>query len=172
VVSWPAAFKGGRTIDTPVISLDVLPTALEAAGVSSPQNPPLDGKSLLPLLTGRTTKHHEALHWSTGGETGDWAIRKGDWKLHGIRNEVELVNLAADPAETKNLAKEQPERVKELTGLFDSWLDSMAPPMTTGVSKRWGAAQQQTEQLDDRAKKRQQRKQERKGKKSAASEEE
>jgi len=171
VVSWPAAFKGGRTIDTPVISLDVLPTALEAAGVSSPQNPPLDGKSLLPLLTGKSAHHHEALYWSSGGGTGDWAIRKGDWKLHGLRDQIELINLAADPSEKKNLSAEQPERVKELTALFDSWLDSMAPPMTSGVSKKWGAANNQAGELDERAKKRQQRKQERKGKKTMESEE-
>ena len=171
VVSWPAAFKGGRTIDTPVIALDILPTALEAAGVPAPQNPPFDGKSLLPLLTGKTTQHHEALYWSNGGGIGDWAVRKGDWKLHGIREQVELINLAADPAEAKNLAKEQPERVKELTQLFDVWLDSMAPPMTSGVSKKWGAGDNQAEPLDERAKKRQERKQERKGKKAAAGEE-
>jgi arylsulfatase A-like enzyme len=137
VVSWPAVFKGGRTIDTPIISLDILPTALEAAGVPVPQNPPLDGKSLLPLLTGKTTQHHVALYWSNGGEIGDWAVRTGDWKLHGIRDQLELINLAADPAEKKNLAAEQPERVKELTRLFGAWLDSMAPPMTKGVSKQW-----------------------------------
>jgi arylsulfatase A-like enzyme len=171
VVSWPAAFKGGRTIDTPVISLDVLPTALEAAGVTVPQDPPLDGKSLLPLLTGKSAHHHEALYWSSGGSTGDWAVRKGDWKLHGLRGQLELINLATDPSEQKNLAAAQPEKVKELTMLFDNWLDSMALPMTTGVSKKWGGAQEQTGQLDERARKRLQRKQERKGKKAAESEE-
>ncbi len=32
-MSWPARFKGGREIDVPVISLDVLPTVLEAVGL-------------------------------------------------------------------------------------------------------------------------------------------
>jgi len=44
IVSWPAAFKGGRTIATPVTSLDILPTALEAARVALPTDKPLDGK--------------------------------------------------------------------------------------------------------------------------------
>jgi len=126
---------------------------------------------LLPLLTGKSAHHHEALYWSSGGSTGDWAIRRGDWKLHGLRDQIELINLAADPSEKKNLSAEQPERVKELTALFDSWLDSMAPPMTSGVSKKWGAANNQAGELDERAKKRQQRKQERKGKKTMESEE-
>ena len=57
IVSWPGRFKGGRTIDTPISSLDILPTALEAAGVEAER--PLDGKSLLPLLTGKTRQHSD-----------------------------------------------------------------------------------------------------------------
>ncbi|HIE98084.1 MAG TPA: N-acetylgalactosamine 6-sulfatase (GALNS) [Fuerstia sp.] len=38
VVSWPARFKGGRVIDTPIISLDVLPTVLDALGQLKPEN--------------------------------------------------------------------------------------------------------------------------------------
>ena len=45
IVSWPARFRGGRTIATPVSSLDILPTALEAAGVTPPADRPLDGRS-------------------------------------------------------------------------------------------------------------------------------
>ena len=53
IVSWPARFAGGRAIDTPVVSLDVLPTVLDAVGAAPPAGaPPFDGKSLLPLLTG------------------------------------------------------------------------------------------------------------------------
>jgi arylsulfatase A-like enzyme len=65
IVSWPARFKGGRTLDTPVISIDILPTVLDALGVPTPTKNPFDGKSLLPLLAGKTTKHHDALFWST-----------------------------------------------------------------------------------------------------------
>ncbi|MCP4174796.1 MAG: hypothetical protein GY758_28955 [Fuerstiella sp.] len=31
IVSWPDRFTGGRTVDTPIISFDILPTALDAA---------------------------------------------------------------------------------------------------------------------------------------------
>jgi arylsulfatase A-like enzyme len=140
IVSWPAGFAGGRTIDTPVTSLDILPTALEAAGVPLPTDRPLDGRSLLPLLTGKTTRHIETFYWSEGGEAGGFAVRSGDWKLVQQRAQpkVELFNLAQDPAETTDLASAQPAKVAELTKLYDTWLDGMAAPLG-GAPKRPGA---------------------------------
>ncbi|MEO6244066.1 MAG: sulfatase-like hydrolase/transferase [Opitutaceae bacterium] len=137
-VSWPARFKGGRTLATPVISLDILPTALAAAGVALPTDRPLDGKSLLPLLTGETRPHHENLFWSEGGSSGEWAVRSGDWKLVAAKEKRELFNLAADPAEAKNLAATSSDKIAALTKLYDTWLDQMAEPMD-GVGKRWKA---------------------------------
>jgi arylsulfatase A-like enzyme len=140
IVSWPAAFPGGRTIATPVTSLDLLPTALEAARLPLPTDKPLDGKSLLPLLTGKTTRHIDTFYWSEGGEVGGFAVRSGDWKLVQQRGQpkVELFDLARDPAETTDLAARQPAKVAELTQLYDTWLDQMAEPMS-GAPKRPGA---------------------------------
>jgi arylsulfatase A-like enzyme len=140
VVSWPAKFPGGRTIDTPVISLDILPTCLDAVGAQPPAGTEFDGRSLLPLLTGASTLPlHETLYWSEGGHTGECAVRHGDWKLHVLQDKEELFDLAADPSEATNQANGNPEKVRELTALYDAWLDQMADPMTRGVSKRWGA---------------------------------
>lgn len=140
VVSWPAKFHGGRTIDAPVISLDILPTCLEAAGATPPDTE-FDGKSLLPLLTGQTTAPpHATLYWSEGGHTGEWAVRHGDWKLHALQDRRELFNLAADPSEKTNLDGSNSDKVRELTALYDAWLDQMAEPMTKGISKRWATA--------------------------------
>lgn len=137
IVSWPAGFKGGRTIDTPVSSLDILPTALDAARVALPTDKPLDGKSLLPLLTGKTTKHIETFYWSEGGEAGGFAVRSGDWKIVQQRAQpkVELFNLAKDPAETTDLAAQNAAKVAELSKLYNAWLDQMAEPMS-GAPKR------------------------------------
>jgi arylsulfatase A-like enzyme len=140
IVSWPDRFQGGRTIDTPVISLDILPTALDAAGAAPPPGVKFDGKSLLPLLTGKTTRHHDTLYWSSGGAEGEWAIRHGDWKLHALKDVRELFNLAADPSEKTNLADKHPEKVAELTALYDAWLAEMAEPMS-GASKKWSPAE-------------------------------
>jgi arylsulfatase A-like enzyme len=151
VVSWPARFRGGRTSDAPIISLDILPTALDACGVAAPTVNPFDGKSLLPLLTGQSTKHHDTLYWSTGGLSGEWAVRRGDWKLRSLRGQLELFQLADDPSEKMNLAAKHPDTVKALTALYDAWLEPMAEPIVSG-RKRWAAAEK--EELTPREQKR------------------
>jgi arylsulfatase A-like enzyme len=138
IVSWPASFKGGRIVNTPISSLDILPTALEAAGVPLPTDKPLDGRSLMPLLTGKAQKHIDTFYWSEGGEVGGWAVRSGDWKLVQQRGQskVELFNLAKDPAEITDLAPQSDAKVTELTKLHNAWLEQMAMPMS-GAPKRW-----------------------------------
>ncbi len=156
IVSWPARFRGGRIIDTPVISLDILPTALEAAGVELPTDPPLDGRSLLPLIAGESTAHHEILFW-TDGPAGEWAVRRGRWKLHGLKDSIELFDLVRDPSEQHDLATEHPDIVRQLTAAFDKWLEPMPSPITGGA-KRWqhagndGSRRQPSSRKQSRAK--------------------
>ncbi|MEO2024626.1 MAG: sulfatase-like hydrolase/transferase [Fuerstiella sp.] len=133
IVSWPDKFKGGRTVDTPIISFDILPTALDALGTLPAKNE-FDGKSLLPLLTGQSTKHHETIFWSKGQED-EWAVRRGDWKLHWTKGTVELVNLSDDPSEKKNVAESRTDKIVELSIAYDNWIAPMADPITGG-SKR------------------------------------
>jgi len=164
IVSWPAGFKGGRTIDTPITALDLLPTALEAAGVTSDR--PLDGQSLLPLLTGKSRQHTDTFYWSEGGAAGGFAVRSGDWKLVQQRSttKVELFNLATDPEEKTDLAGQNAAKIAELTKLYDTWLAQMAEPLS-GAPKRPGAqgavnakkskAEKRKSRDDERAKKKQ-----------------
>ncbi len=133
IVSWPDKFKGGRTIDTPIISFDILPTALDALN-ATPEENDFAGKSILPLLTGKTTKHHKELFWSKGPEN-EWAVRRGDWKLHWIKGKIELINLAKDLTEKKNLADANPAKVTELSKAYDAWIGTMAEPIS-GKPKR------------------------------------
>ncbi len=74
---WPA----GEVHDEPVISLDILPTLVEAAG-GRPRHD-LDGRSLLPLFEGRQQGPlHDFLCWDQRQEgKEDWAVRAGNWKL-------------------------------------------------------------------------------------------
>ena len=137
IVSWPAQLKAGTTCDVPVISLDLLPTACAAAGVALPTDKPFDGKNLLPALKGEATSLHEHLFWSEGGESGEWAARSGNWKVVANPQRTELFDLAADPGEKTDLAKQHPEKVKALTALYDRWLDEMAAPLS-GQPKRHG----------------------------------
>ncbi|NRA95459.1 MAG: sulfatase-like hydrolase/transferase [Planctomycetes bacterium] len=169
IVSWPKRFSGGRTVDTPVVSLDILPTALDAIGAASPDKSGFDGKSLLPLLTGDGKTHHDTLYWSEGGKSGEWAVRRGDWKLHANKEKLSLFNLAEDPSEETNLAAGQLDRVKDLGGAFDGWIEQMADPIT-GDDKRWSKktpgeeSAREKSRAERRAKKRAERRMQRKKK--------
>jgi len=163
IVSWPDKFKGGRTIDTPVISIDILPTVLDALDVKAPAKPAFDGKSLMPMLTGKTKKHHDTLYW-TKGKDGEWAVRRGDWKLHFIKGKKELFDLGKDPSEKTNVASKNQEMVKQLSGAFDKWIAPMKDPITGG-SKLWSAKPEPSNK-EPRAKSKEQRKKNRKKKNS------
>lgn len=131
-VSWIAAWKGhvpgGRVSHQPVIQLDVLPTALAAAGEQVKPEWQLDGVNVLPLLEGKIdTLAPRALYFRFGVQ---YAVRQGEWKLVKASKEMEpmLVNLASDPGEQKDLSAKNPSKKKELQALFDSWNATMQPP--------------------------------------------
>ncbi len=125
IMSWPNRFKGGRKIDVPVTSIDILPTVLDALGVAPPQANPFDGKSILPLLSGATQEHHDVIYWNSGPPKGEWAVRQGDWKARGYLKTVELYNLANDPSEQVDLAQQHPEKAVALQKLHAAWLREM-----------------------------------------------
>ena len=68
-ISWPGHIPADITIDVPTSQMDVLPTLLDIIDVTPPRDRVLDGKSLLPLLTGRESRSphaimfHYCAHW-------------------------------------------------------------------------------------------------------------
>jgi hypothetical protein len=127
-ICWPDGLSdySNTTVSAPVISLDILPTVLDAAGIE-PLNgfEAFDGRSWLPLIRGETNRIHESLCWSEGGETGEYSIRQGDWKLYIDENVYELYNLAADIGETNDLSDVYPEQVRAMRQDFFAWMTEM-----------------------------------------------
>lgn len=79
VVSWPGHLPSGTRYDEAAIQLDILPTALAAAGVPLDGSWQLDGVNLLPYLRGEASgRPHDVLFWRSWGQM---AVRSGDWKL-------------------------------------------------------------------------------------------
>jgi arylsulfatase A-like enzyme len=135
VVQWKGRIPGGKVSAEPVIQLDVLPTALAAAGIEGKPEWKLDGVNLLPLLEGKSPKlDREALYWRFGVQ---FAVRQGDWKLVKAAKDLKpvLVNLAADKAEAKDLSAEHPEKAKALLALWEKWNGGTVPPRWT--DRRW-----------------------------------
>jgi len=167
IVTWPDRFAGGRTIDTPVISFDILPTALDAVDVAH-ETDEFSGRSLIPLLTGESDRHHETLFWSKGPQD-EWAVRRDDWKLHWTEGRLELINLAEDVSENNNVLRQHSDKVQELRAAFDEWIAPMPPPIAGGSKRRDGSEQtaessatKMTPQEAERARIREQRRAEKK----------
>ena len=130
LASWPGTIRSGKVLDAPVSTLDLLPTALALAGGTPPTDQPLDGESLLPLLRGETKAlGRDRLVWRNGAS---WALRDGSWKLVRYHDEPPfLFDLAADSAESKNLAPSMGDRVAELERLYRAWEAGTVAPLWT-----------------------------------------
>jgi len=128
VLRWPAKIPAGVVYQNPVISLDVLPTALAAAGGKLPTDRPMDGVNLLPYVTGeKSDPPHDLLFWRMRQNE---AVRMGNWKLVVAgATPPQLFDLSKDIGETNDLAGQKPDFVKELTGALAEWESQMVPPL-------------------------------------------
>lgn len=128
MVQWKGRIPAGKVMDKPVISLDIAPTALAAAGATS-ADAKFDGVNILPALEGSGTPH-DALFWRFGSQ---YAIRHGNWKLLKTADgKPELYDLASDIGEKNDLAAKNPEKVKELQARYDKWNAELATPLWKG----------------------------------------
>jgi arylsulfatase A-like enzyme len=128
-IQWKGRIPAGQVYDYPIQNLDILPTAIVAAGGQIDPTWKLDGVNLMPYLTGQKKgRPHETLYWRFGEQ---WAIRKGDWKLVASRfdaNKPRLINLAEDIGEANDLMAQAPDKAKELEADWMKWnAEQMAP---------------------------------------------
>jgi len=134
IVQWKGTLPAGKVMEQVVSHLDMVPTALAAAGAESNPARTLDGINLLPLMQGQTDKmDRDALYWRVGNKKAgiqSYAVRQGDWKLvkpvrDSDASEVMLYNLAADRGEQSDLSSKFPEKKQALKMTWDKWSDSM-----------------------------------------------
>jgi arylsulfatase A-like enzyme len=145
IAQWKGVLPAGKTYDRPVTSLDILPTALAAAGTTNLAGSPLDGVDLLPYFTGQ--KHgdpHELLFWRMT-ERNIWAVRSGDLKLIQQNGQRGLYELSADLGESKNQYERLPEVRDRLQKAYEGWSATLPKPLWT-VNKNAPAKPRKDEQ--------------------------
>jgi len=153
VMQWKGRLPAGTVDDRPVIQLDILPTALAAAGVTLADKETLDGVNLIPFFTGGDSGFpHESLYWRFGPQI---ALRKGDWKLvkapdgGGVNGGskdgrattvgAHLYNLKHDIGERENLAEKHPDKLHELAAAWEAIDSGMIEPLWRDGPKERGS---------------------------------
>ena len=122
---WEGRIEPGTTSDVPIIDIDLLPTAFEAAGAPLPDNKPFDGVSILPVLEQRGETDRDAIifHHPRVTFSGTWmgargtqvpasAIRMGNHKLYYFYQDdldMWLYDLEQDPGEQNDIAANHPD---------------------------------------------------------------
>ena len=137
IIRAPQVTAAGSVCNTPIISIDFLPTILELAGIDPP--PRLDGMSLVSLLggavelAGRQTIYWHYPHYGNQGGAPSGAVRAGRWKLIEWYEDgaLELFDLDEDPAETVNLADTAPAMAARLRRSLALWRESVGARMPT-----------------------------------------
>ncbi len=132
IIHWPSRVKehgifrrqSGHVID-------IMATCVDVAGATYPSEfkgntvTPLEGKSLVPAF-GNGNIERQAIYWE---HEANRAIRVGKWKLvsryisEDNLGPWELYDMETDRSETKNLAKEYPDRVKELAAMWQRYAE-------------------------------------------------
>lgn len=125
IAAWPGRIAPG-TSDALALTMDLMPTLLELAGVSL-AGVLLRGEALAP----------RQVFWSYGGR---FAVREGEWKLlvgeggaetakhshDSTRSGGErLFNLADDPVEARDLAPAEPARRDALFAALARWRETL-----------------------------------------------
>jgi arylsulfatase len=130
IVHWPAGVAArGELRHDPCHFVDILPTVIDLAGgktISPEWNgqtaPPLPGRSLTRAFTKDRAVSHDFLYFH---HIGNRAIRVGDRKLvaKGDKGPWELYDLRTDRCEQKDLAEQHPDRVREMSALWQKCED-------------------------------------------------
>lgn len=146
IFSWPGKIKPGSVSEERITHIDLYPTFLDFAGIVRPENHPLDGLSLAPLLTGGVEKlqkrsivcyypKYAQFNQKTKRWNKPWrnVLFDGDFKLREVveYGTYELYNLKEDPMESKDLSQSHPEKVQELIRKLRNWERRVGAPELT-----------------------------------------
>ncbi len=133
VAWWPKTIPAGSVCDEIATTMDLLPTFVRLANGKLPKDRIIDGKDIMPLLSGASDAKtpHERFFYHQADNLR--AVRSGPWKL--FRN-GQLYHLLDDIGEEQNVAAKNPAVVKRLTGYLDEFeADIRKNARPVGVAK-------------------------------------
>jgi len=126
LMQWPRRLPKGEVYERPVISLDLFPTSVAAAGGRAGCG--LDGVDLIPYLAGKKRgAPHDRLFWK---RAASGVVRQGKWKLVAeVDGATALYDLSEDLEEAHDLSGKRPRTVKTLSKALAEWEAQLKPPL-------------------------------------------
>lgn len=123
IVNWLGHVKAGSQSDATILTMDLLPTLLTIADIST-ADITTDGMDVSRVWLEGKSINNRMLFWRFNNfytEKKAHAVRHGRWKY--IKNEegVFLYNLKKDQEEKHNLAERKPRKVKKFEQAFVDW---------------------------------------------------
>jgi len=146
IMRWPGHIPAGKVCSEVAATIDFMPTLAALAGTKPPADRVIDGKDILPLMTGQdgAKSPHEGFFYYRGNNLE--CVRSGKWKLRvktsgggraknkdknkGKDNEKapaapkvakELYDLQADISEKTNVADQHPDIVEKLSKMMEDF---------------------------------------------------
>ncbi len=122
LIRWPGKIEAGRKVPQISAAIDLLPTLADLAGIDVASKKPLDGISLKPLLQADASDWPERMifsHWN-----GRVSVRTQQYRLD---NQGKLYDMAKDPGQYEDIAKQQPQVAARLQAAVAAWKREMLP---------------------------------------------
>ena len=120
IARWPGRVRAGGVTTQLAITMDWVPTLLEAAGVAPHADYPLDGQSLFGVLEDPAATFARELFWRMNFRN-QRALRTGKWKYLSTEDGEFLYDLEADARERANRAKHEPQRLDAMRNRYAAW---------------------------------------------------
>ena len=158
IIKYPEKITAGRTIDIPMMAIDILPTIAEITGAKLPGNK-IDGKSIWNIWTGDSTQSPHEAYYFYYHVNELHGIRYNNWKMYfphkyrtlngrkggkdglpveyeyNVIEEEELYDLSKDISETTNVAAGNPKVVDKISSLANKMRVELGDALYDKVGK-------------------------------------
>ena len=135
IAKWPGVIPGGTSSRELSMNFDLFPTCLHLAGVALPQDRTIDGKDLMPVLSGNSASPHDTLFFYDTRTLV--ALRHRHWKYHRrfrtdnaaywpLMQGPFLFDLDTDPNESYSLIESEPKLAAALSAMLEAFEADMA----------------------------------------------
>ncbi len=119
LAAYPGHIQPGTVVNSPLCTMDYLPTIAKLVGYQMPDDRPIDGQDIMPILTGAREMRSKSIPFRFNSNA---TLVKDHYKL--VLPKAELYDLSADWSESMDIAGDHPELVSSMQRELFQYLES------------------------------------------------